>query len=315
MFTSLPVVQPVVHDESPPRQVQRVGYVVLGVPIAVASDDGEVLALVDDTYQGFRNSAGTLEPAFSAELIHLEPAGAAGSAAAVLVRDSDGYQREWPETPLGLIDLFDRIVHGVLSELHKRDIYAVHAGALVHQGAALIIAGRSGQGKTTLTLGLLARGFGLLSDEFAVVEPATQRIVPYRRSIHVRPGTPELVPALHALSERPQQRLGGGIEWSLTPSELSQLFPGCLAAAAPLRYVLLLDGAPRPDQPPAITPLPAAVATIELLRGTWAASRNFSAGLARLSQVMNSVACARLRVGAFDATLDVVQAWLEARNG
>ena len=313
MFTTLPAVQASGPAGSTPGRIQRARYLVLGVPIAVVSDDAEALARVDETYIGFRNNAGALAPVFTAELLHSAPGETAGSSA-VLVRDSNGYEQEWAGAHAAVIDLFDRIVHGVLSELHKRDIYAIHAGAVVHRGAALIIAGRSGQGKTTLTLGLLGRGLGLLSDEFAVIDPHTQQIVPYRRSVHIRPGTPELIPELRPLADRPQQQLGGGIEWTLAPSELEQAFPGCLAPAAPLRYVLLLDGAPQPGQPPAVAPVPAAVATIELLRGTWAASRNFSGGLARLSRVMNNVACARLRVGALDATLDAIEGWLEARG-
>lgn len=315
MFTMAPPLQTIVVQGETPRQVERAHYLILGVPIAVASNQAEILAHVDETYISFRSSADEPEPAFTAELLTIEPRAAGKQAGAAVVRDSHGYQHEWPDAHVALIDLFDRIVHGVLAELHKRDIYTVHAGSVVYRGAALIVAGRSGQGKTTLTLGLLQRGMGLLSDEFAVIDPATEQIVPYRRSVHIRPGTPELIPELRFVNQQPQRRLGGGIEWSLTPSDLDRAFPGCLAPAAPLRYVLLLDGAPQPDQLPAVAPVPAALATIELLRGTWAASRDFSAGLARLSRLMSNVACARLRVGALDRTLDAICDWLGAQHG
>jgi hypothetical protein len=284
-------------------------YTVLGVPIAVSSNAEAALQVVDETYAAFRDEFGAPAPAFAAELI-----GLAGESGAT-VRDSGGYERAWPEAQAALIDLLDRIVHGVLAELHRRDIYAIHAGALVDRGAALVVAGRSGQGKTTLTLGLLRRGLGLLSDEFAVIDPASQRIMPYRRSLHIRPGTPELIPELRGLAERPRRQLGGGVEWSVTPDELAEVFPGCLAASAPLRYVILLDGAPDPSSPPALTPAPAALATIELLRGTWAASRDFAAGLSRLSRLMSGVTCARLRAGALEPTLDAIGNWLEAHRG
>jgi hypothetical protein len=279
-------------------------YTVLGVPIAISSDAELALQVVDETYAAFRQEFSAPAPAFAAELLGL------ANQAGATVRDSGGYARTWPDTQAALIDLLDRIVHGVLA-----DIFAIHAGALVDRGAALVIAGRSGQGKTTLTLGLLRRGLGLLSDEFAVIDPASQSIMPYRRSLHIRPGTPELIPELRTLAERPRRQLGGGIEWSVTPDELAQVFPGCLATAAPLRYVILLDGAPNPSSPPALTPAPAALATIELLRGTWAASRDFAGGLARLSRLMNGVTCARLRAGALEPTLDTIADWLEAHRG
>ena len=164
-------------------------------------------------------------------------------------------------------------------------------------------------------LGLLRRGLGLLSDEFAIADSAQQLIQPYRRSLHIRPGTPELIPELAFLHDQPQQRLGGGIEWSLAPDQLAQALPGGLASAAPPRYVLLLDGPPRPQADPALVPIPAAVATIELLRGTWAASVDFDGGLARIGRLLDGVACARLRAGALEPTLDVLMQWLEAQHG
>lgn len=310
-----PVAQSISAHEpiAQPRAFAR--YLVLGVPIAVGADDPEALARVDETYVGFRRDADTPEAVFTADLIQLDADASPGSRPVVLVRDSRGYRQEWPDARGAVIDLLDRIVHGILAELQKRDIYAIHAGATVYRGTALILGGRSGQGKTTLTLGLLQRGLGLLSDEFAVIDPATQQIMPYRRSVHMRPGTPELIPALGFLREQPQQRLGGGVEWSLTPAALAQAFPGCLALAAPLRYVLLLDGVPQPGGVPAITPAPAALAAMELLRGTWAASRDFSGALARMSRLMNGAVCARLRAGAFEPTLDAIIGWLETHYG
>jgi hypothetical protein len=79
--------------------------------------------------------------------------------------------------------------------------------------------------------------------------------------------------------------------------------------------VLLLDGPPRPQAYPAIVPITAAVATIELLRGTWAASVDFSGGLARISRLLEGVACARLQAGALEPTLDILMQWLEAQRG
>jgi hypothetical protein len=283
-------------------------YSVLGVPVAISSDVVGALECVDATYAAFRHAPDAPAEAFAARLLQLDRADA------FLVADSHGYQRQWPDAHAALLDLLDRIVHGVLARLYERGIYAIHAGAVVYRGVALIIAGRSGQGKTTLVLGLLRRGLGLLSDEFAIADAAQQLIQPYRRSLHIRPGTPELIPELAFLRDRSQQRLGGGIEWSLAPEELARALPGGLAAAAPPRYVLLLDGPPQPQTDPAIVPIPAAVATIELLRGTWAASIDFDGGLARISRLMEGVACARLRAGALEPTLDMLIQWLETHR-
>jgi hypothetical protein len=302
MWPAVPSLADITDYPSPPIA----WYSVLGVPVAVSSDVVGVLECVDSTYATFRHIPGAPAEAFVARLLQLELEDA------FLVDDSHGYQQRWPDAHAALLDLLDRIVHGVLARLYEQGIYAIHAGAVVYKRAALIVAGRSGQGKTTLVLGLLRRGLGLLSDEFAIADAAQQLIVPYRRSLHIRPGTPELIPELAFLREQPQQRLGGGIEWSLNHDQLARVLPGGLASAAPPRYVLLLDGPPRPHADPALLPIPAAVATMELLRGTWAASVDFAGGLARIGRLLEGVTCARLQAGALEPTLNVLMHWLEA---
>jgi hypothetical protein len=283
-------------------------YSVLGIPVAVTSDEPDALLRVDETYAAFRAAPATIDEAIALQLLR------APDAPIYIVSDAAG-RRRWPSYQGALLDLFDRLVHALLARLLAQGVYVVHAGAVVFRGAALALAGASGQGKTTLTLGLLRRGLGLLSDEFAVVEPAERRLLPYHRSLHVRPGTADLIPELRFLYERPRHQLGGGSEWAVTPHDLERALPGCLATAAPLRYVILLEGVPRADEPPAITPIPAARAALELLRGAWSASVDFAGTLTQICQLLDTVSCVRLQVGALEPTLDAILAWMEARRG
>ncbi len=284
-------------------------YSILGVPVSVASNVADALRCVDDTYAAFRSAAGTAEATIAVQLQRLD------DGMTYLVSDSQGYEQCWPEQQMALLDLLDHLVHALLARLQAQGLYVIHAGATVFRDGALIVAGRSGQGKTTLVLGLLRRGLRLLSDEFAVIEQTRQQILPYPRSLHIRPGTPQLIPELHFLEQLPQQHLGGGIEWALTPQDLERALPRCLGRAAPLRYVLLLEGTPCTSDYPALTPIPPALAALELLRNMWAASVDFEGGLSRISQLLNNVPCAHLRVGGLEATLDHIIAWLEANRG
>jgi hypothetical protein len=77
---------------------------------------------------------------------------------------------------------------------------------------------------------------------------------------------------------------------------------------------LLLEGTPCGDNTPAITPISAALAALELLRGAWAASVDFDGTLAQVGRLLDGVACARLRVGALEPTLDALLSWLEAHR-
>jgi hypothetical protein len=65
------------------------------------------------------------------------------------------------------------------------------------------------------------------------------------------------------------------------------------------------------------------VAALELLRGAWATSVDFGGTLAQIARLLDpepgsggaGVACARLRAGALEPTLDAILTWLEARRG
>jgi hypothetical protein len=284
-------------------------YLVLDVPVSVASDTPAVLCRVDETYAAFRQPLGDAD----GDVLAFE-----------LRRQDDGFlvsspdeRTTHPDEHSALLSLFDRMVKALLARLAARGLDAIHAGAVVHRGRAAIVAGTSGQGKTTLTLGLVGRGAQLLSDEFAIVDrtAGAARIVPYRRSLHVRPGTPELVPALSFVHDLPRHTLGGGIEWSVEPALIERALPGCLGQAAPLGHVLLLDGRPAPEREPTIAAIPAAMATMELLKGTYSASLGFAGALRRLSAALDGVTCARLTPGALEPTLDLVTAWLERSDG
>jgi len=281
-------------------------YSVLGVTVSVASDVVEALHCVDITYAAFRRAPSPSGAAIRLQLRRLK------DGLAYEVSDAEGYEQCWSEQHLALLDLLDHLVHALLAQLQPLGLYAIHAAAAVYRGQALILAGRSGFGKTTLMLGLLHRGLPFLSDELAVVEQATQRILPYHRSLHIRPGTLDLIPELHVHKPLPRCALGGGNEWVLAPEELDQLLPGCLGVGAPLRYVLLLDEPPRVADAPTITPVPAALAGLELLRNTWTTSLDFEGGLSRIADVLNGVHCARLQAGTLEATLQQVVRWLEA---
>jgi hypothetical protein len=281
-------------------------YSVLGVQVSVAADDAAAVEVIDETYAAFRAAPESMNGGLA---LRLERAGDE----TFLVSDSDGYERAWSSRAHAVGDLLSRFMLGLLTRVTVRGIYAIHAGAVEHQGRATLFSGRSGAGKTTLALNLLQRGFRLLSDELAIVEPSTQRILPYRRSLHVRPGTPELIPELR-LVQRPNGILVGGA-WTLTPDMLDDALPGCLAPAAELTSVLLLEGMPDAESRPALTPVPPAVAALELLRATWAASVDFDAGLGRVSRLLEGVSCARLRIGELEATTDLVATWLEGERG
>jgi len=288
---------------------RSLSYAVLGISIVFTSNVDDALERIDGSYGSFAESPEpATEPLFVELLRH--PDGETFT-----VRDTSSAERSWTSADAAMVDSLNRLTALVLAALHeRRQILAVHAAAVVIRSGALIVAGRSGGGKTTLALGLVRRGLGLLSDELAVIETDTRLVLPYRRSLHIRPDTVELVPELGFLLGRPRHELGGGIEWALAPDELGDTLPGGLGAAAPLRFVLILDGLPDGSRSGAVTPISRAVAALELLRSTWKASVDFDGTLDAIVPLVADARCATLEVGALEPTLDAVVAWLEEED-
>lgn len=209
-----------------------------------------------------------------------------------------------------VLGLLDRIVGVVLDGLGQRGILGLHAGVVEIGGRAVLLAGRSGRGKTTLTLGLVRRGAGWLTDELALVAADDRTLLPYPRAMHVSPGTRALLPELGFLDGRPRHDLGGGAEWSVTVADLERAFGARRCGPTVLGAIVLLDGSPRPDEPPRLEPVGPALATMELLRGTPASGLDFEATLRRLGGIVAGVPCTRLHAGSLDATAAAIETWV-----
>lgn len=61
----------------------------------------------------------------------------------------------------------------------RPDLLWMHAGAIARSGGALLLAGKSGQGKSTLTTYLCEHGWRFLSDDVAPVRMDVDRVIPF----------------------------------------------------------------------------------------------------------------------------------------
>ena len=74
---------------------------------------------------------------------------------------------------------------------------AVHAAVVERHGRALILSAPSGSGKSTLCAALTYSGWRLLSDEFALIDPATGRLWPAPRPVSLKETAIDLVRRRH----------------------------------------------------------------------------------------------------------------------
>jgi hypothetical protein len=96
-------------------------------------------------------------------------------------RVSEGQGRD-----LSLIVLEGQI-RGIVA-LHAPRMTFVHAGAVAHEGRAMIFPGHSFAGKTTLVAALVRAGATYYSDEFAVLDE-NGLVHPYAKPLSIRDGT------------------------------------------------------------------------------------------------------------------------------
>src|SRR5689334_13113125 len=121
------------HDpiEMPTPAPPTVWYSVLGIPVAVTSDEPIALRHIDETYAAFRAA-----PAPGGEPIALELLRASGGLAYTVSGVTEA--RRWPTYQGALLNLFDRLVHALLARLLAQGVYVIHAGAVVFRSGALV---------------------------------------------------------------------------------------------------------------------------------------------------------------------------------
>jgi len=67
-----------------------------------------------------------------------------------------------------------------------RSMLLLHSAVVEKNGRAVILPGQSGSGKSTLAAALVANGWRLLSDEFALIRISDGALVPYPRPISLK---------------------------------------------------------------------------------------------------------------------------------
>lgn len=121
--------------------------------------------------------------------------------------------------------------------LGQRRYLLLHASAVERDGRALLMTGMSGAGKSTLAALLMARGWRLMGDEFALVDPATGSVHGFPRLVSLKNEAIDVVE--RAL---PNGRFGPALEG--TPKgRIRHLVPDASAIATmaePARPALIL---------------------------------------------------------------------------
>jgi hypothetical protein len=176
---------------------------------------------------------------------------------------------------------------------------AIHAGALCHNGHALLLPGDAGHGKSTLSAGLAARGFDMLSDDTTLLVGDAPMVRCLPTGLCIKRGAyavlEPLYPRLRSLPEwrRPDGKHarylmpGDGLDWAAPDTALAArwvVFP---------RY--------HPDCGTALLPLPRHEALARLLRGVYFLSGSLDEGnLNKLIAWIERIDCFELPLSSLD---------------
>lgn len=77
--------------------------------------------------------------------------------------------------------------------LHTNEYLKLHAAAVARNGAAIIMPGVPGAGKSTLCAALGLNGWRILSDEHAMIPPGSTEIIPLCRPVSLKNESIEIV--------------------------------------------------------------------------------------------------------------------------
>jgi hypothetical protein len=171
----------------------------------------------------------------------------------------------------------------------------LHAAAAVRGGAAVVMPGGMGSGKSTLVAALMRRGWSYLTDEAAAIS-SQGRVAPYAKPISLGTPPPELTGWTWSPAPGAAQYLGSS--GLLPPSALGAVAP----AGAPMVAVVLPQY--RPGAPVRVEHLDAA----DALEAVGAHTFHLDApgALSRLASVLDGVPCVRVQSGDLQGTCDVV---------
>jgi HprK-related kinase A len=97
----------------------------------------------------------------------------------------DGASFFTPSPPEHSLPLFEWGLNRVIAET-VHHFLVVHAASVERGGRAMILPGEPGAGKSTLTAGLVFRGWRLLSDELTLIKPGTAELAALARPISLK---------------------------------------------------------------------------------------------------------------------------------
>jgi biotin carboxyl carrier protein len=212
------------------------------------------------------------------------------------------HQVEWPASMIDWV-LSDTTTQAIDA---SDDYIAVHAGAVSSHGRGLILPAPPDSGKTTLVAALTRAGFSYLSDEVALIDPATGLLHPLPRPLAMDNGSLDAIPGLRSTLPRDHKSLMR-YRFHIPPEDLRDSPVG-----GPCRVTHVI--APRFDSESTttLTPLSRAATLMCLAENSFNARRFGSRGLRVLAPLVVDANGYELRFGNLNEAVERIAALMHA---
>ncbi|NML15623.1 HprK-related kinase A [Azohydromonas caseinilytica] len=214
---------------------------------------------------------------------------------------------ESPFTPLPGDQGFPILEWGLnwcITGLYHRFL-TLHAAVLERGGRALVLPAPSGSGKSTLCAALALSGWRLLSDELALIDPATGLIHPLPRPVSLKNASIDVIrrfapaarfgPPVHETSK-------GTVVHMAPPAE------GVARAGEPARPGWIVLPRYAAGQPAQLQPLPKAQALMQLIENAFNYNVHGLAGFDALSELVDRSGCHRFSYARLEEAVAVFDA-------
>jgi hypothetical protein len=184
---------------------------------------------------------------------------------------------------------------------HRSDLFHLHASSLCAPRSrdGVLLLGGSGRGKTTLTMGLMLRGFVPSADDVTLIDPETLELRAFRRAFHVADETWALLERLVAPFASQRHEMPG----YFSPAQWADQH-------ATVRWVLLPEY--RPDQKPELVPLSASELASAVISQTLSLERTPRMALSTAARLTDRARGYRFLCGDLEQSVAMVQGLIAA---
>ncbi|MCL2329939.1 MAG: hypothetical protein FWC56_01390 [Phycisphaerae bacterium] len=191
------------------------------------------------------------------------------------------------------------------------DYYQIHAATVSRNGTGMIIAGEPGQGKSTLTAGLLAHGWSYLSDEFALIHRGSHQLNAYPKALCIKAGSFEPVLRL-GLPLDMKNVLHKGSKGPVSLIDPLAIRPDIVSGVCPVGMIVFPHY--EAGATPTIDPMSRAQAMFELVRLSFNFTKFRDRGLGLLSEIVHRSNCVRLQTGDLATTCELLETYMVANR-